>query len=152
MPTIARSVMTGSVTGALACSAASPVVAFVRTRTDHQLNGRATFKILTDPFLLPSNRRLSDLLVLMRDHSRNKQRLRHLQIHGTPLPGGGEFGILGLKGAMKTRAEARERYGIRGSAFGDCLSMCFCDPCAITQLRREIELEEGSIRNSFHTL
>ena len=44
--------MTGSVTGALACSAASPVVAFVRTRTDHQLNGRATFKILTDP--LPS--------------------------------------------------------------------------------------------------
>ena len=47
---------------------------------------------------------------------------------------------------MKTRAEARERYGIRGSAFGDCLSMCFCNPCAITQLRQEIELEEGSIR------
>ena len=39
MLTIARSVMMGSVTGALAYSTASPVVAFVRTRTDHQLNG-----------------------------------------------------------------------------------------------------------------
>jgi PLAC8 family len=47
---------------------------------------------------------------------------------------------------MKTRAEARERYGIRGSAFGDCLSMCFCNRCAVTQLRQEIELEEDSIR------
>ncbi|KAF8467965.1 PLAC8-domain-containing protein [Russula ochroleuca] len=80
------------------------------------------------------------------DRHKNKQRLRHLQIHGTPLPGGGEIGILGFKGAMKSRAEARERYGIRGSGCDDCLIMCFCTPCAVTQLRREIELEEGSFR------
>ncbi|KAF8467966.1 PLAC8 family-domain-containing protein [Russula ochroleuca] len=80
------------------------------------------------------------------DRSKNKQRLRHLQIHGTPLPGGGKLGILGLKGVVKNRTEARERYGIRGSAFGDCLTMCFCHSCAVTQLRQEIELEEGSCR------
>jgi hypothetical protein len=66
MPTIARSVLMGGVTGASVYSAASPVGAFVRTKADHQLDGRATFDILTDPL---SNRRLSavsGLLVLVR--------------------------------------------------------------------------------------
>ena len=45
---------------------------------------------------------------------------------------------------LRTREEARERYGIRGSAFHDCLSSWCCRPCALTQERREIELEENS--------
>jgi len=45
---------------------------------------------------------------------------------------------------LRTREEVRERYGIRGAAFGDCLSSWCCRPCALTQERREIELEESS--------
>ena len=48
---------------------------------------------------------------------------------------------------MDTRAEARERYGIRGDAYGDCFATWCCPSCSHTQLRREIELEEGSFRN-----
>ena len=43
----------GSVTGASVYSVASPVGAFVRTKADHQLDGRATFNILTDPLSSP---------------------------------------------------------------------------------------------------
>jgi hypothetical protein len=100
MPTIARSVMMGSVTGALAYSAASPLGAFVRTRKYHQLNGQATFNILTDP--LPTAG-CQTYWYSWADRHKNKQRLRHLQIHGTPLPGGGEIGILGFKGAVRFR-------------------------------------------------
>jgi Cys-rich protein (TIGR01571 family) len=45
---------------------------------------------------------------------------------------------------LATRADARERYGIRGDVYGDCLTGFFCRPCSLTQERREIELEEGS--------
>ena len=45
---------------------------------------------------------------------------------------------------LRTREELRERYGIRGAPFGDCLSSWCCRPCALTQERREIELEESS--------
>jgi Cys-rich protein (TIGR01571 family) len=45
---------------------------------------------------------------------------------------------------IPTRAEARERYGIRGDVYGDCLTSWCCRPCSLTQERREIELEEGS--------
>jgi Cys-rich protein (TIGR01571 family) len=45
---------------------------------------------------------------------------------------------------LRTREEVRERYGIRGAAFGDCLTLWCCRPCALTQERREIELEESS--------
>jgi Cys-rich protein (TIGR01571 family) len=37
------------------------------------------------------------------------------------------------------------RYGIRGDVIGDCLASCLCNPCALTQERREIELEEESL-------
>ena len=45
---------------------------------------------------------------------------------------------------IRTRTDIRERYGIRGNATGDCLTFCCCGPCALTQERREVELEEGS--------
>ena len=43
---------------------------------------------------------------------------------------------------IRPREEIRERYGIRGSAFGDCFISWCCGPCSLTQERREIELEE----------
>ena len=46
---------------------------------------------------------------------------------------------------INTRSEARERYGIRGDTYGDCLTAWCCRPCSLTQERREIELEEGSV-------
>ncbi|KAH9957326.1 PLAC8 family-domain-containing protein [Russula dissimulans] len=91
-------------------------------------------------------------------YSKNKQRLRHLRYQGTSLPGGGEpcddhcyiHGGLTLLGygwvlQVHERAEARDRYGIRGSAAGDCFTSWCCRPCALTQERREIELEENSL-------
>ena len=45
---------------------------------------------------------------------------------------------------LQTRAEARERYGIRGSALGDCFESWCCRPCALSQERQEIESEENS--------
>ena len=42
------------------------------------------------------------------------------------------------------RANVRTRYSIRGDALGDCLTSWCCQPCALTQERREIELEENS--------
>jgi len=90
-------------------------------------------------------------------YSKNKQRLHSLQTQGTPLAGGGEtydsncciYGGLDFTGyswimQLRTREEIRERYNIRGAAFGDCLSSWCCRPCALTQERREIELEESS--------
>ncbi|KAF8467971.1 PLAC8 family-domain-containing protein [Russula ochroleuca] len=95
-------------------------------------------------------------------YSKNRQRLRHLQQQGAPLPGGGEryddycliySGLLILTGHawilhIHTRTEARERYGIRGDTYGDCLTAWCCRPCSLTQERREIELEEGSFEQS----
>jgi len=90
-------------------------------------------------------------------YSKNRQRQRHLQQEGTPLPGGGEtkddhcfiFGALILTGYawvlhINTRTEIREHYGIRGDTYGDCLTVWCCRPCSHVQERREIELEEGS--------
>ncbi|KAN0139505.1 PLAC8 family domain containing protein [Lactarius tabidus] len=90
-------------------------------------------------------------------YSKNKQRLEHLQSHGTPLPGGGErctadcsiYGLLILPCyawvmLMKSRANVRSRYNIHGSDRDDCLTAYFCRPCALTQQSREIELEENS--------
>ena len=42
----------------------------------------------------------------------------------------------------------RERYGIRGNIVTDGLASFFCNPCALTQERREVELEEASYRNT----
>jgi len=91
-------------------------------------------------------------------YSKNRQRLHNLQYQGTPLPGGGEtyddqcfinggLTCLGLGWVMQIdqRTKVRERYGISGSAVGDCLASCCCPTCALTQERREIELEENSL-------
>lgn len=43
---------------------------------------------------------------------------------------------------IRTREEIRERYGIRSSLVNDCLVSWCCNPCSLTQERREIELEE----------
>jgi len=43
---------------------------------------------------------------------------------------------------LGTREEIRGRYGIRGSGVSDCLVSWCCHSCALTQERREIELEE----------
>ncbi|KAH9046617.1 PLAC8-domain-containing protein [Lactarius hengduanensis] len=90
-------------------------------------------------------------------YSKNKQRLLHLQNQGTPLPGGGKgvssdcfiYGCLVIPGfdwvlQIGGRSDIRARYNIRGGTVGDCLTSCFCDPCSLTQERREIELEENS--------
>jgi len=54
------------------------------------------------------------------------------------------FGCGGLIG-MGGRAMARSRYSIRGDQVSDCLLSCFCAPCSLTQVSREIELEEQSL-------
>ncbi|KAF8257531.1 PLAC8 family-domain-containing protein [Lactarius quietus] len=90
-------------------------------------------------------------------YTKNKQRLRHLQDHGTPLPGGGGryttecsiYGCLILPGyswvlLIGNRESIRSRYSIRGGTLDDCLTTWCCRSCALTQERREIELEENS--------
>jgi len=90
-------------------------------------------------------------------YGQNRQRLRHLQKRGRPLPGGGDnfsddcrvyccMAVPCFYWAfqMGSRLDIRKRYDIRGEAMEDCLSSLFCRPCALTQERREIELEEGS--------
>jgi Cys-rich protein (TIGR01571 family) len=47
---------------------------------------------------------------------------------------------------IHTRERVRERYGIRGDSTEDCATSWYCRPCALTQERREIELEEGSFQ------
>jgi Cys-rich protein (TIGR01571 family) len=46
---------------------------------------------------------------------------------------------------ISNRSDIRTRYSIRGDAIGDCFASCLCNPCALTQERREIELEEESL-------
>ncbi|KAI0249606.1 PLAC8 family-domain-containing protein [Lactifluus subvellereus] len=92
-------------------------------------------------------------------YCKSKQRLRSLQDHGVPLSGDGErynndcciYGLLNIPGygwvlQIKTRSDIRNRYGIRGDTTGDCLASCLCNPCALTQERRELELEERSLQ------
>jgi Cys-rich protein (TIGR01571 family) len=47
---------------------------------------------------------------------------------------------------VRPREEIRERYGIRGGPFQDCLISWFCRSCALTQEHREIELEERNFQ------
>ncbi|KAI0279927.1 PLAC8 family-domain-containing protein [Russula aff. rugulosa BPL654] len=88
---------------------------------------------------------------------KNKQRLRNLNTHGTPLPGGGSacdgdcclycgLGFCGLGWVLQigSRGEVRDRYSIDGGACSDCCCSFWCGPCALTQERREIESEEYS--------
>lgn len=45
---------------------------------------------------------------------------------------------------LQPRLEMRERYGIRGTLINDALASFCCTPCALTQERREVEMEEAS--------
>lgn len=42
------------------------------------------------------------------------------------------------------RGEVRARYGIDGGGCGDCCAAWCCAACDLTQVSREIELEEKS--------
>ncbi|KAH9958381.1 PLAC8 family-domain-containing protein [Russula compacta] len=90
-------------------------------------------------------------------YGQNKQRLRHLETHGVPLPGGGKkyndyccdyvclsffFFRPCLQGS--TRQDIRNRYSIRGSFRDDCYTSWCCYARALVQERRELELEENS--------
>lgn len=47
---------------------------------------------------------------------------------------------------VQPRAEIRERYAIRGHVINDWLVSLCCTSCALTQERREVEVEEASFR------
>ncbi|KAJ7623595.1 PLAC8-domain-containing protein [Roridomyces roridus] len=91
-------------------------------------------------------------------HGKNKQRLRHLTDKGTPDPTGGDccsgacwghcmlnvVAGLGCILACMNRGDARSRYNIDGGCCGDCCASWCCHSCDLTQVSREIELEEKS--------
>jgi len=91
-------------------------------------------------------------------YGENRQRLRNLQQQGAPLPGGGgrTNDYCCIYAALvptlyawilhiPSRGETRDRYGVRGDVYTDCLTAWLCKPCSLTQERREIELEESSL-------
>ncbi|KAJ6527517.1 PLAC8 family-domain-containing protein [Mycena capillaripes] len=90
-------------------------------------------------------------------HGKNKQRLSHLMNHGTPASDGGSccsgacwghfcLSMCSLQWILQcgNRGTTRERYGIDGGGCGDCCAAFCCGPCDLTQVAREIELEEKS--------
>jgi len=92
-------------------------------------------------------------------YTHNKQHLRSLQANNAPLPPGTEqtdadcciycgltYCSLSWILQLGPREDIRLRYAVRGDAVTDCLISAFCRPCALTQERRELELEEGSFR------
>jgi Cys-rich protein (TIGR01571 family) len=98
-------------------------------------------------------------------YSKTRQRLRSLQYQGHPLAGGGDrysdhcciytaLLFIGHPWIMQVqpRAEIRERYAIRGNIINDWLASLCCNPCALTQERREVEVEEASFQAVQHVL
>ncbi|KAH9993559.1 PLAC8 family-domain-containing protein [Russula vinacea] len=93
-------------------------------------------------------------------YTKSRQRVRHLQNHGTRLATGGDpvdcqcwcyvcadcWAGLGWILQIPLRGDIRGRYRIHGNGFLDCLVSAFCRPCALVQERREIELEENSFQ------
>lgn len=106
-------------------------------------------------------------------HGKNKQRLSYLTEHGQPDHDGGSccsgscfahclLSSCGLSGFLQVRSslihdvgpddyvqcsnrgDTRSRYGIDGGGCGDCCAAFCCAPCDLTQVSREIELEEKS--------
>ncbi|TNY17377.1 PLAC8 family-domain-containing protein [Rhodotorula diobovata] len=86
-----------------------------------------------------------------------KSRFDSLRFTGRPLPkeqveGCGSAGVLYLTihclaGVgwildFMARGDLRKRYGIKGSAFGDCCTACWCMPCTQRQHHRELLVEE----------
>ena len=47
---------------------------------------------------------------------------------------------------VQPRVEMRERYGIRGHVIEDWVVPLCCHTCALTQERREVEVEEASFQ------
>jgi Cys-rich protein (TIGR01571 family) len=47
---------------------------------------------------------------------------------------------------VQPRVEIRERYAIRGNVINDWLASLCCTSCALTQERREVEVEEASFQ------
>ncbi|KAF8490361.1 PLAC8 family-domain-containing protein [Russula emetica] len=91
--------------------------------------------------------------------SKTRQRMRSMQYEGRVLEGGGDkctnhcliyFATMFTGHSwclqLQPRVEIRERYAIRGNLVKDWLSSALCTACALTQERREIELEELSYR------
>ncbi|KAL7412707.1 PLAC8 family-domain-containing protein [Mrakia frigida] len=88
---------------------------------------------------------------------RNKDRYEHLQATNLPLPKGSDpFGedfaiyamidvccgagwILQITG----RSDVRRRYAIESSELGDCAASFCCGPCSLTQVSRELQIEEN---------
>ncbi|KAF7289431.1 HD domain-containing protein [Mycena chlorophos] len=91
-------------------------------------------------------------------HGKNKQRVAHLEDKGSPEPDGGSccsgacwahcclqtFFGLGCILQCMNRGEIRGRYAIEGGCCGDCLASLCCSACDLTQVSREIQLEEQS--------
>ncbi|CAG7847057.1 SubName: Full=Uncharacterized protein {ECO:0000313/EMBL:CCA68207.1} [Serendipita indica DSM 11827] len=91
-------------------------------------------------------------------YGQNKSRIEHLEAQGYPHPDGGDscggdcclhaflscFGF-GWVLQIGSREKIRHRYKIAGGCFGDCCASCCCNPCALTQESRELELEERSM-------
>lgn len=92
-------------------------------------------------------------------YGQNKRRYEHLKDHGIPDPEAGgscggdcwvhclltSFTGFGWILQIPLRGSVRNRYSIQGGTFGDCCSSFWCNPCALTQESREIELEEKSV-------
>ncbi|KAI9509149.1 PLAC8 family-domain-containing protein [Russula earlei] len=93
-------------------------------------------------------------------HARTKRRFIHIENYGVPLQG--EINPFNEDCCVYYclyysahwnppqmtfgRGNVRRRYGIRGHPTDDFLASFFCRPCALAQERREVELEENSLR------
>ncbi|KAJ7102896.1 PLAC8 family-domain-containing protein [Mycena epipterygia] len=96
-------------------------------------------------------------------YGKNKQRVSHLNNRSSPDPDGGSccsgscwahlflnsfFGA-GFILQCINRGEVRGRYGVEGGGCGDCCASFWCGPCDLTQVSREIELEEKSFNQRY---
>ncbi|KAG6872446.1 hypothetical protein C0995_009703 [Termitomyces sp. Mi166 len=89
----------------------------------------------------------------------NRKRMSYLERNGAPDPDHGGvcnnhcciYGLLtvclgiGCILQIGNRGNIRSRYDIKGGGCTDCLTSCFCSPCALTQEKGEIELEEKAL-------
>ncbi|KAH8916331.1 hypothetical protein BT69DRAFT_790886 [Atractiella rhizophila] len=89
-------------------------------------------------------------------YGRNRSRYRYLTYGGIPHPTGGEgcgpdgvlhcatHALCGCSWVLQylARGEYRNRYQIKGSSVGDCLTALFCSPCELAQESYQIEVAE----------
>ncbi|PNS14005.1 Pheromone-processing carboxypeptidase KEX1 [Sphaceloma murrayae] len=48
--------------------------------------------------------------------------------------------------SMMKRTQHREKFGIEGSAFMDCLVSCCCTPCALAQAEKDLKVRSEAAR------